>query len=325
MMKFIAKATALGATLAAGLLLSGCPTQPTYFTTITPIYVATGGSGLYVYSGATSWTNYTIASTSSGLASNNLNTVVVSGSGSGAEVFVGSDVGVSGFNGTSWTSWTGGSNGLGASPVNRLLISSTIYAATGGGLSTYNLDGSSAVWTNSNTYAPVNDVFSTGSYTYIAAAAGLHVINGTGIESTIPPGSILATSASVQAVYVDSVLDIIAGTNLGVSILYAGSTTWSANLLPTTASVYQLFADNSGNFYAATSLGLYLLGSSASSTTRLLSTPVNCVTADGAGTIYVGTSTGLEELTNQGKTWTSLLITTSPVTAVTTTAPVYKF
>jgi ligand-binding sensor domain-containing protein len=326
MMKLSVKAAVLGATLAAGLLLSGCPTQPSYSATITPIYVATSGNGLYVYSGAASWTNYTVASTSFGLSSDNLTSVVVSGSGAGAEIFVGDAAGVSGFNGTSWTSWTA-SNGLGSGTVNRLLIASSIYAATSGGLSVYNVDGSTPAWTNDTgggSYTSVKDVFTYGTYSYIAAAAaGLFVLNGSSLETSYLPNAVLSSSSSVQAVFVDSALDIIVGTNQGLAVLYAGSSTFSANYLPSGTSVKQICIDNSGNFYAATAQGLYIVGSS---TTRLLSTPVNCVCVDANGTIYAGTASGLEESTNQGKTWTTATtIISSPVTAVATTAPVYKF
>jgi len=326
MMKSMMKATALGATLVAAILLSGCPTQPSYSSTLTPVYVATGANGLYVYSGS-SWTNYTVASTSSGLPSDNLSSLVVSGSGSGAEVFVGtSATGVAMFDGSAWTKWTNPTDGLGSNTINRLLIASTLYAATANGLSAYNFDGSSPLWTNDTgsgaAYTSIKDVFSYSTYTYIAAdTAGLFILNGTGVETHFAKTQIL-NSASVQAVYVDGSMDVIVGTDQGLSVLYYGSTSFSTNLLPSNTSVNQICMDTSGNLYAATNNGLYVIGTSA---TRLFSTAAYCVCVDGAGTIYAGIASGLQKSTDKGSTWTSALSTSSSVTAVATTAPVYQF
>jgi hypothetical protein len=315
----------LGAAMIASLALSGCPTQPSYPATITPVYAATSGGGLFVYTGSATWTNYTAAA--GGLASNNLTGVVVSGSGSGAQVFVGtSGSGVSGFDGSTWVTWKA-ANGLGGNTINRLVLGSTLYAATSGGVSTYNLDGSASAWTNdagsgANTYPSVNDVFSYGNYTYIAAGTGLFVVNGTGLEKNFTPVAVTgAGSTAVQAVFVDFALDIIAGTDRGLAELYAGSTSFGANLLPSGTSVRQICADASGNLYAATTAGLYTIGTNV---VLANSTPANCVCVDGAGTIYVGTGTGLLESKDGGATWTTQL-SGQAVTSVVTTAPLYTF
>ena len=72
----------LCAAAAISLSLAGCPTQPSFTPTITPVYAATN-AGLYVYNG-TSWTNYT---TANGLASNSVSSVVVSGIRLGCDGF----------------------------------------------------------------------------------------------------------------------------------------------------------------------------------------------------------------------------------------------
>ena len=223
MKKTIRAAAALGAAMIAGLALSGCPTQPIYPSTITPVYAATSSGSLYVYNGS-SWTPY--PSTDTG--STSLSSVVVSGSGSGALVFVGGTSGVSQFDGTTWTPLN---SGLGTAPVNNLFLGSDLYAATAGGVSVLNVDLQS--WTNDGTVPSVNGVFSLGPYTFVAADK-LYVYNGTSQISGSPylATSIISASTKVQSIFVDSYLDIVAGTDKGLAVLNAGSSTWSSNLLP---------------------------------------------------------------------------------------------
>jgi hypothetical protein len=147
--------------------LSGCPVQPSYEPTITPVYAATDANGLYVYNGS-SWTNYTA---SGGLASDSVNCVSVSGSGSGALVFAGTDAGVSYYNGASWSTWDT-TDGLGGNTINDLFLYSNLYAATSGGVSVYNSDGSSTAWTNDGSVSPAKDVFRYGTYTLVVDGAG---------------------------------------------------------------------------------------------------------------------------------------------------------
>ena len=135
------------------------------------------------------------------------------------------------------------------------------------------------------------------------------------------PGTILSGSTSVQAVFVDPSADIIVGTDQGLSILPAGTSTFTGNELPAAASVSQICLDDEGVIYAATSKGLYILGSSI---VLASSTPARCVCVDGAGSIYVGTDSGLLVSSDQGSTWTTLL-SDQVVTSVTTTAPIYSF
>ena len=328
-------AAVLGAALAAALVLSGCPAQPTYPSTITPIYAATSANGLYVYSGST-WTNYTGATAN--FVSGALSSVVVSGSGTNAQVFVGSaGSGISAFNGSTWIKWTSPGSGLGSDTINRLLIGSTVYAATASGLSAYNTDGSTPAWTNdtgsTHTFTTVDDVFVYGSYTYIAAATnGLIIDSGTGSEAqvtipTLAAAGVLPGTTSVTAVFVDASGDVIVGTNAGLAVQYAGSSSWSPLV---SVSIVQLTMDAFGNLYAAAgSNGVYVYSASSSGaytlSAHLLSgTTVNCVAVDGADTIYAGTAAGLLISMDGGSTWATQL-SGKDVTAVTTTAPLYQF
>ena len=98
MRRAIALTGILGTALLFAFSLTGCPTQASYGSTVTPIYAATN-SGLFVFNGST-WKNYTHANTGGGLASDNVSSVVVSGSGSGAMVFAATaDSGISMFDG----------------------------------------------------------------------------------------------------------------------------------------------------------------------------------------------------------------------------------
>ena|GEM_PF-6966423 len=309
MRKTMHAAAAFGAAMIAGLALSGCPMQPSYPSTITPIYAATS-TGLWVYNGS-SWTSYLFAGASA---------VVVSGSGAGALAYVGNSAGgVSLFSGASRIA----TKGLTGSNIKRLFSGSSIYAATDVGVSILNSDGLS--WTNNSTAAPVNDVFSSGTYTLVASGAGLSEYNnGMAVGSTILPVTIVPLSTTVTAVYVDPLGDIFVGTDRGLAAQYAGTSVWaSVLLLPLSTPVNQITTDQSGNIYAATSGGLYVVGTSA-----VLALPgaVTCVWVDGAGTIYAGTGTptGLQVSRDGGRTWTTQLSGQS-VNSVTTTAPLYSF
>jgi hypothetical protein len=321
MRKTIHAAAVFAAALAASLILAGCPLQPAYSPTITPIYAATSGNGLYVYDG-TSWTNYPTTSTGNGLTG-----VVVFGSGTGATVLAGGASGVAQFDGSTWTTLN---SGLGTVPVHHLTLSSTLCASTDGGLSILNPDGS---WTNNGSVKPVNDAILVGTFTLVAGggtlgAPGLYIYSGT-VQSgsavaptTIGPGG----STSVTSVFVDVFGELIAGTDAGFGIQSAGIQ--SAGTAPWTtfasASVNSVYADPSGIIYAATASGLYIVVN-MTATQVLAGQNVHCVTVDGAGTIYAGTTTGLMVSRNGGSTWTTEKLTPSSVTSVATTAPLYSF
>lgn len=303
-------ATAFSAAMIAALAFSGCPTQSSYPATITPIYAATS-TGLSVYNGS-SWTNHALAGA---------NAVVVSGSGAGAVAYVGNSAGgVSQFNGTTVTPTTGLG---GATIINRLFSGSATYAATDKGVAILNGDGVS--WTNNGTVSPVSDIFSIRTYTFLAAGnAGLFVCkNGIPTGPAVTPATIVLGSTSVTAVFLDSFGNLFAGTDIGLAVQIAGTSSFSANLLPGSVQVNQITMDLSGYLYAATSGGLYIVGTSW---VLILPGAVSCVWVDGAGTIYAGAPapTGLRISRNGGVTWTTEL-PGQQVNAVTTTAPLYSF
>jgi ligand-binding sensor domain-containing protein len=286
---------------------------------ITPIYAATN-SGLEVYNG-TGWTNYT---TSNGFASDTVTSVVVQGSGSGATVFAGTAGGVSFSTGSIYSTWTT-ANGLGSNIINNLFLGSTgLYAATTGGLSVYNFDGTTPPWTNNGsiTTAPINGVYAFGSYTYIAADQ-LYVYNGTAQEASFAAAAIVSGSTKVNAVFVDAYQDVYAATDNGLNVMNSSNPFVPTAPIVLGAAVYSLCLDASGNMYIATADGLYKLTSSTG--TLILNVPVYCVSVDGAGTIYAGTDTGLETSKDGGSTWSTILTTTAKVNAVVTTAPLYSF
>ena len=318
MRRIVVRMSAVFAMVIFSFTLAGCPTQASYPSTITPIYAATN-LGLEVYDG-TSWKNYT---TANGLASNNVTSVVVSGSGSGAVVFVGTAAnGISYSTGSTWSTWTI-ANGLGSNVINNLFLTSNLYAATSSGLSIYNYDSSAPLWTTSILGASsINGVNQYGGYTYIAADK-LYIYNGTEPRTSYAANLIVASSSIVTAVIVDSNMDIIAATDKGVAFLgYGASSFVTLSLPPSATQVNGMFLDNNGYLYAATATGLYNEG--GSSALPILSGNVHCVYVDGAGTIYAGTDTGLKTSTNGGSTW-STSTWSAKVNAVVTTAPLYSF
>jgi hypothetical protein len=301
----------LSAAVFLSLALAGCPMQPTFAPTITPIYAATD-AGLEVYDG-TKWTNYT---TANGLASSNITSVVVSGSGSGATVFAGTAAnGISISNGSTWSTWTI-SSGLGSDTINGLFLGSSLYAATPGGLSVYNFDGT---WTTG--VIPANDVFVLGSFTY-AAGTQLSIYNGTALETSFSANAIVPTGTKVNAVIVDPYGDIFAATDKGLNVLPGGSSSFLPTPLLSGMAVNRIFLDNNGDLYAASANGLYKIATAGA--TSILTGAVYCVYVDGAGTIYVGTASGLEISKDGGSTW-SKSPWTAKVNTVVTTAPLYSF
>ncbi len=296
----------VGALVALSLLLAACPLQPTYPATITPIYVATATTGLYVYNG-TSWSS-TIGGGSA------LTSVVVSGSGSGAEVFVGGGAGL-------WYSYKGvWYQGFSSPAVNGITLGSTIYAATATGISTLDAGGTS--WTATSVGSAVRQVFVWGSFVYAAAdTTGLMTYNNTGGATTIAPGSVVTGSSAVTSVALDSYGDLFVGTDKGLGISAGTAYSFPANQLPGAYHVYGIVLDTWGNLYVATDNGLYInLGA-----TPVLSDTVSCVWVDGHGTIYAGVGTKLEVSTDGGSTWTTKLTAGSAITSIVTTAPLYSF
>jgi len=333
MRRAIALLGVLGTALLLAFSLAGCPTPASYGSTITPVYAATN-SGLYVFNGS-SWKNYTYANTGGGLASDDVSSVVVSGSGSGAAVFAATaDSGISMFDGSTWQTWTVGTDGLGGNAVSDLFLgSANLYAATSGGLSIRNYSNYSAAkpWTNDGTVAggsPVTCVYPYGTYTYVGSSAGLFVYNGTSTAPlfTFTPSSIVPSSTTISAIIVDSSQDIIAATDKGLNVLYSNATPFAFtanNQILSGTAVHGLYLDASNNLYAASDSGLYE-ATSKSQGKILGATAVYCVYVDGAGTIYAGTATGLEVSKDGGSSWAN-----SPwsakVNGVVTTAPLYSF
>jgi hypothetical protein len=324
---------ALCAAILFGIALAGCPMQTSYKSTITPVYAATN-AGLSIFNGS-SWSQFTTAN--SGLASNTVNSVVVSGSGSGATVFAATPSGISyaSGDGASWGGpWTTSNTALASNVVNELFLGSKFLAATGSGISVYNSDGSTSTWTSDTlptSPSSASCVFSVGTYTYVVNGSGsnLYVYNGTSQETNYAAASILAGSGKVTAVIVDSNLDIFAGTDKGLIELnyYNGTAQNSGNLLPSGSSAYSvngLFLDANGNLFAATSNGLYADVGTNGLKLMLSGTSVLCVYVDGAGTIYAGTAAGLKVSSNGGSSWTNELAG-NQVNAVVTTAPLYSF
>jgi ligand-binding sensor domain-containing protein len=294
---------------AACLALGGCPMQSMYPSTITPVYATAGAGGLWVHNG-TSWANY----------GGTFNTVVVAGSGSFARAYVGGTGGVSRLSGGAWTPLT---TGLGTPAVNRLYGESNLYAATAAGLAVLNSDGTS--WTNNTTVANINDVFTYGSTTYVAADSGLVVYRGPNLVGSTPAGTLLATSTKVTAVFVDFAGDLFVGTNKGLVVELAGTTSFGANRLPGGTQVNQMAMDPNGFLYAATTGGVYKVGTSTALLVLLSS--ASCVCTDGAGRVYVGPSAGgLQVSSDGGSTWTSEpALAGQTITSVVTTAPLYSF
>jgi hypothetical protein len=320
MRKTIHASLVIAVVAAASFILAGCPMQPSYPSTITPIYAATSANGLWVYNGS-SWTNYTNANTGSGLASTALTGVAVLGSGAGATALVAGNSGVSKFDGASWTQ-LGVAKGLGSATVNNLTSSASVLASTAAGLSILNPDVKG--WTNTSV-GSVIDAFSSGTFTFIAVGANLDEYNGTGLAGSVSASTILLGSASVKSVFVDPFGDLIVGTDTGLAMQLAGSASWSP--VPVSASITRISADLFGNVYAvaAGTTGLYIINVFSGTMSLALSgTGVLSVCVDGAGTIYAGTNNGLMISKDGGATWSTQL-SGENITAVTTSAPLYSF
>ena len=272
------------------IALASCTTETSYPPTITPIYAGTD-SGLYVFDGS-AWTHYQKAT--SGLASDTVTSLVASGSGAGARIYIGTSNGVCRKLGSQWTSFTT-AEGLGGNAVKSLFIDSTVYAASSGGLSSYNEDGT---WTNDPTIPSINDFCRIDSFAIVAADSGLYRYNGTSLMSSYPiaPGTLIAGSTKVRTVIVDYQQNIYVGTDAGLAIEYADSILADLGL-PAGSDVNDLCLDSNGDAYAACANGLYVLGGPGP--VRILSGMVRCVWVDGAGKIYAGDRLGLKGIHRQ--------------------------
>ena len=305
----IVRALAVAAVTGACLCLAGCPMQSTYPATITPVYVTTFGSGLWVYNGA-AWTNYPFASASA---------VVVTGSGAGAVAYVGASSGgaVSRFIGASQTPTTS----LAGANVYRLFSGSSIYAATNVGVSILNSDGLS--WTNNTTAAPVNDVFSVGTYTLVASGTSLYEYNNGSLVGSTPADSDHREQHERHR-YIRRLLR-------GYHRRHrqgCRNTIRRGWVLDGPAPPHRdRESDNRGP--ERQSLHGDFEWTVHQYERRQLSPPgaVSCVWVDGAGKIYAGVSAGgLRESSDGGSTWTSEpALAAQTVTSVVTTAPLYSF
>jgi ligand-binding sensor domain-containing protein len=179
--------------------------------------------------------------------------------------------------------------------------------------------------------ASVNDVFQSGTYTFIAGnlpagTPAINVFNGTSSEAKYLASAFPFASTKATAVVVDAYLDILAGTDQGLAEIYYnnGVLTYSANLLKSGDYVHGLYFDSYGNLYAAATSGLYAYVGTNSQKLLFSDTAALCIYIDGAGTIYAGTATGLRISKDSGSAWTTEL-SGHQVNSVVATAPLYSF
>ncbi len=303
-MRAMHPAAALATVVAAVSGLVGCPVQPSYPSTITPIYALTA-STLYVNNGS-GWTTLTPGA-------GNGNGVVVFGSGSGATIYVSGTTSVRMFNGSSWSTVL-------AAAVTRLTSSAGVYASAGAGLSLLNPDGTT--WTTNGSVTTATDAFSFSPYTFVTlGTASLDYFNGTAMNGStntpLTPGV-----GNLASVCVDALGDVAVGGASGLGVLFAGTSSW---ISPTSANVTDVYADSFGNIYGATASGVFIFNVFNGTTSLTLSGQVvNGICVDGAGTIYAATATGVQVSRDSGATWTTVLPVPN-ITAVTITAPLYQF
>lgn len=316
------------------LAFAGCSDQkPSYPATITPVYAATAGQGLYLIYGDTVQDHFTVSSTGpGGLASDKLRSIAVGGSGSSAYVYVGSDAGISRFNGVAWMNW--GASKLGSADARAIFLGNGLSVATASGLAAYNADGA-GTWTLDPRLAASGptSIFKYGRFTFVGTSSdGLYVYSGTGEARHFTKAADGLASDSVKAVIGYSLEEIYVGTTEGLSELDPKAPSASTSKFSTIAgtagsSVNGLCVDSHGILYAAADSGIYYHVTYDSASSAQYFAPSEekmlCVAVDGAGTVYSGTDTGrLYILDGTGASYYKL---GSPVVAIAATAPLYSF
>ena len=250
------------------------------------------------------FTNYT---TASGLGSNNIGGIAISGSTIYAATTGGVSISTNG--GSSWTNYT---TGLGSTSVGGIAISgSTIYAATQGGLSVSTNGGSS--FTN---YTTANGLG--GSYVYGVAVSGSTIYAATsgGLSVSTNGGSSFTNYLSgnwVNGIAVSGSTICAALFGGGVSVSANGGTSWTTYTTTNGlgGNTVRGAAISGSTIYAATNGGLSVSTDGGTSWT-------NYTTANGLGnntivsvnvsgsTIYAWTlGGGLSVSSNGGANWTT--------------------
>jgi hypothetical protein len=284
----------------------GNSTDTTTFTltvvALSAICAATSSNGVFISDdqGAT-WDNYIHnAADSTTIASDTVYKVYTSGSTIYAATNAGLSKSTNG--GVSWTTYTT-SNGLGSNTVydvfitvvsvkGTLIRTTTIYAATSGGLSKSTNGGTS--WTNYTT--------SNGLLSNTVNAVFVHI--STFLEVTT--------------------ITIYAGTGSGLSTSTDGGTTWT-NYTTTNGLVNNNVKDVIAtgtlfkSIYVATSGGLSISTNSGSSWTSYTTGPDQIANNDVhsvlyiSSAIYASTHGGLSRTTNSGTTWTTISTNASTI------------
>jgi hypothetical protein len=238
------------------LALASCSDQkPTYPATVTPVYAATAGSGLFIWDGL-GWRQKTMASTGpGGLASDNLRSVVVGGSGSKAIVYLGTaDAGIARFDGYAWSTW--GSADLGSNDVRSLFLGNGLSAATSAGVATYDAN-EAGTWTSDARVAGATTIFKYGRFTFVGTAAdGLYVFTNIGLAKHFTTADGLASNA-VKAVLGYSLDEIYVGTDQGLGEYDPVTVKFSTIAGTAGSSVNGLCVDSQGVLYAAADAGIF--------------------------------------------------------------------
>ncbi|MCF6766837.1 hypothetical protein L3V86_00450 [Thiotrichales bacterium 19S11-10] len=218
------------------------------------IYVGTWGGGLYTsIDGGTTWQR-TNADDTNGLNSNNINSVFVT---EPDNIYLGTDNGLSIYNGESWSTIT---NGLASNYVQCVFVDdANIYAGTYYGLSISNDSGTS--WTTSLKdagYFGISAVFVDGNYIYAGTDKGLYISNDKGSSWTKVDSNTkgFASSNNIGSIYVHDHTVYVGTFGGGLSVSKDYGKTWKTYNVKNTKNnlnrIYSIFVDKYNRVYVAT-------------------------------------------------------------------------
>ncbi|MCF6808484.1 hypothetical protein L3V79_08800, partial [Thiotrichales bacterium 19S9-12] len=222
------------------------------------IYAGTYGGGLYTSEDdGTSWQR-TNADDTNGLNSNNVNSVFVTEPDD--TIYLGTDNGLSIYNGESWSTITT-TNGLASNVVQSVFVDGdNIYTGTTNGLSIYNGEFWSTI-TTTNALASnyVQSVFVDGDNIYTGTTNGLSISKNQGSSWTTVNSDTdgFATNNNITSIYVHDHKVYVGTYGGGLSVSEDHGSTWKTYTRKNTKGalnnyIYHIFVDDEGNVYVGT-------------------------------------------------------------------------
>ncbi|MCF6766838.1 hypothetical protein L3V86_00455 [Thiotrichales bacterium 19S11-10] len=268
------------------------------------IYAATMGGGLYTSEDdGISWQR-TNADDTNGFNSNNVYSVFVTEPDD--TIYLGTDSGLSIYNGDSWSTITT-EEGLADNHVQSVFVDGdNIYAGTNNGLSISKNQGSSWTTINSDTDGftksnSIQSVFVDGDYIYAGTTNGLSISKNQGSSWTTVSSYTdgFATNHNIISIYVYDHKVYVGTYGGGLSVSEDHGSTWKTYTRKNTKGalsnyIYHIFVDDKGKAYIGTEYGISIANADMTKWShygfRKSGTETSSIFVNNQGTIFAGGS-----------------------------------